>query len=88
MLSHPNALGTTNYGQDECRYDYGGYFVINGSEKAVISQVRSWGAILGPHEREAGLVPRHPPSLSRGRPQHRKNMRPGGCQGMTGDARG
>ena len=25
---------------DECRYDYGGYFVINGSEKVVISQDR------------------------------------------------
>ena len=43
MLSNPSAVGANGaatYGQDECRYDYGGYFVINGSEKVVISQDR------------------------------------------------
>jgi DNA-directed RNA polymerase II subunit RPB2 len=32
-LSHANHVPN---GMDECRYDYGGYFVINGSEKVVI----------------------------------------------------
>jgi DNA-directed RNA polymerase beta subunit len=27
-------------GNDECRYDYGGYFIVNGNEKVVISQDR------------------------------------------------
>jgi DNA-directed RNA polymerase II subunit RPB2 len=36
-LSHPNQVPN---GMDECRHDYGGYFVINGSEKVVISQDR------------------------------------------------
>ena len=36
-LSHANQVPN---GMDECRHDYGGYFVINGSEKVVISQDR------------------------------------------------
>eukprot|EP00798_Chlamydomonas_sp_ICE-L_P012878 gene12878-biopygen12818 len=31
---------TTPAPYDECRYDYGGYFVVNGNEKVVISQDR------------------------------------------------
>ena len=48
MLSHPSNVSACS-GVDECRYDYGGYFVINGAEKVIISQVISlislgWGA--------------------------------------------
>jgi DNA-directed RNA polymerase II subunit RPB2 len=39
MLSHPGNVGASS-GVDECLYDYGGYFIINGSEKVVISQDR------------------------------------------------
>ena len=46
LLSHPNNVSACS-GVDECRYDYGGYFIINGSEKALVSQVtfyhRGWG---------------------------------------------
>ena len=40
MLSNPNAVGAQASADDECRYDEGGYFVINGSEKVIVSQDR------------------------------------------------
>ena len=36
-LSHANHVPN---GQDECLYDHGGYFVVNGSEKVIVSQDR------------------------------------------------
>jgi DNA-directed RNA polymerase II subunit RPB2 len=38
ILHQMPALGEEN--NNECRYDYGGYFIINGSEKVLISQDR------------------------------------------------
>jgi DNA-directed RNA polymerase beta subunit len=38
ILQQMPALGEEN--NNECRYDYGGYFIINGSEKVLISQDR------------------------------------------------
>lgn len=41
MVSARNCiLSTQSMNTDECRYDFGGYFVINGNEKVVISQDR------------------------------------------------
>ena len=33
-------LNTHSMSEDECRYDFGGYFLINGNEKVIISQDR------------------------------------------------
>jgi DNA-directed RNA polymerase II subunit RPB2 len=33
-------LNTPSFNIDECRYDYGGYFIINGNEKVIVSQDR------------------------------------------------
>jgi DNA-directed RNA polymerase beta subunit len=38
ILQQMPALGEEN--NNECRYDYGGYFIINGSEKVLVSQDR------------------------------------------------
>ena len=39
MLKHAGNNGMPNT-YDECRYDHGGYFIVNGNEKVVISQDR------------------------------------------------
>lgn len=39
MLSQPASRGILNSG-DECENDYGGYFIVNGNEKVIITQDR------------------------------------------------
>ena len=40
MLHSCLCILSRNYQTDECKYDKGGYFIINGSEKVVVSQER------------------------------------------------
>lgn len=40
VLSRYCILSSYGNSEEECRYDYGGYFVVNGNEKVVISQDR------------------------------------------------
>ncbi|KAF2199909.1 beta and beta-prime subunits of DNA dependent RNA-polymerase [Delitschia confertaspora ATCC 74209] len=45
------------YGHNECPYDQGGYFVINGSEKVLISQERSAANIVQVFRKKQGNIP-------------------------------
>lgn len=45
------------YGLNECPYDQGGYFVINGSEKVLIAQERSAANIVQVFRKKQGTVP-------------------------------
>ena len=40
VMSRYCILSTQGAAEEECRYDYGGYFVVNGNEKVIISQDR------------------------------------------------
>lgn len=51
--------GVAEGGQDECRYDMGGYFIISGNEKVVISQDRiseNHTLVFAPSGNSDGLV--------------------------------
>ena len=45
------------YGWNECPYDQGGYFVINGSEKVLIAQERSAANIVQVFRKKQGPIP-------------------------------
>ena len=45
------------FAHDECPYDQGGYFIINGSEKVLISQERSAGNIVQVFQKKGGPIP-------------------------------
>jgi DNA-directed RNA polymerase II subunit RPB2 len=45
------------FGLNECPYDQGGYFVINGSEKVLIAQERSAANIVQVFRKKQGTVP-------------------------------
>lgn len=45
------------YGHNECPYDQGGYFIINGSEKVLIAQERSAANIVQVFRKKQGPIP-------------------------------
>ncbi|KAF1985515.1 DNA-dependent RNA polymerase II RPB140 [Aulographum hederae CBS 113979] len=47
----------TLYQHDECPYDVGGYFIINGSEKVLIAQERSAGNIVQVFKKKGSPTP-------------------------------
>ena len=56
ILQQMPAIGESN--KNECRYDYGGYFIINGSEKVLISQDRineNKALVFQPNNNNEGL---------------------------------
>jgi len=40
ILNQVHGIGDNKYSNNECRYDFGGYFIVNGNEKVLIMQDR------------------------------------------------